>query len=73
MVSAYGARKKKKSDFRSLWITRITAACQAEGISYSKFIAALKKADITLNRKMIADLAATDIKAFKAIVKKTNK
>ncbi|MFH1837045.1 MAG: 50S ribosomal protein L20 [Candidatus Omnitrophota bacterium] len=72
MIASYGARKKKKGDFRALWITRITAACQAEGISYSKFIAALKRANIVLNRKMLAELAATDNRAFKAIVKKSN-
>jgi len=70
MVSSYANRKRKKSDFRSLWITRITAACQEEGLSYSKFIAALKKAKITLNRKMLAELAGNDERAFKAIVKK---
>ncbi|MDP8258412.1 MAG: 50S ribosomal protein L20 [Candidatus Aadella gelida] len=71
LVNSYGARKKKKSDFRALWITRITAACQAEGTSYSKLMAALKKANIALNRKMLADLAATDDKAFKTILKTT--
>ncbi|MDD4957368.1 MAG: 50S ribosomal protein L20 [Candidatus Omnitrophica bacterium] len=72
MISSYINRKKKKRDYRSLWITRISAACKAEGISYSKFIAALKKANIELNRKVLADLAANDIRAFKAVVKKAN-
>jgi len=70
MIASYIGRKKKKGDYRSLWITRIGAACKAEGISYSKFIAALKKAKIELNRKMLADLAANDKNAFKAILKK---
>ena len=69
LVSNYANRKKKKSDFRSLWITRITAACKEEGISYSKFIAGLKGAKIELNRKILADLAANDNRAFKALVK----
>ena len=70
MISNYIDRKRKKSDFRSLWITRITAACKEEGLSYSKFIAGLKKAKIELNRKMLAELAANDNRGFKAIVKK---
>lgn len=72
LVASYGARKKKKSDFRALWITRITAACRQEGVSYSRFIADLKKAKIDLNRKMLAELAAGDERAFKAIIKKVN-
>jgi large subunit ribosomal protein L20 len=70
MISEYINRKKKKGDFRALWITRISAACREEGISYSKFIAGLKKASIDLNRKVIADLAMNDSRAFKALVKK---
>jgi len=70
MISSYIDRKKKKSNFRSLWITRITAACREEGTSYSKFIAGLKKAGITLNRKILADLAANDNRGFKNLVKK---
>ncbi|MFC1643977.1 50S ribosomal protein L20 [Candidatus Omnitrophota bacterium] len=70
MIASYIDRKKKKRDFRSLWITRITAACREEGISYSKFIAGLKKAKIDLNRKILADLAANDNRAFKTLVKK---
>lgn len=72
MIANYIDRKKKKSDFRSLWITRITAACRAEGISYSKFISGLKKAKIELNRKILADLAANDNRGFKALIKKVN-
>jgi large subunit ribosomal protein L20 len=70
LVYNYGARKKKKGDFRALWITRIAAFCKEEGISYSKFIAALKKNKIELNRKMLALLAAEDKAAFKALIKK---
>ena len=69
-MSNYYDRKKKKGNFRALWITRITAACKMEGISYSKFICGLKQAQIALNRKMLADIANTDNKGFKAIVKK---
>ena len=71
LISKYIDRKKKKSDFRSLWITRITAACRAEGTSYSKFIAGLKRAGIILNRKILAELAANDARGFKTLVKKT--
>lgn len=70
LISNYIDRRRKKSDFRSLWITRITAACKMEGISYNKFISGLKNSKIELNRKILADLAAEDMKAFKALVKK---
>ncbi|MFH1798409.1 MAG: 50S ribosomal protein L20 [Candidatus Omnitrophota bacterium] len=70
LISSYIDRKKKKSTFRSLWISRITAACRQEGISYSKFIAGLKKFNIELNRKMLADIAANDTHAFKTLVNK---
>lgn len=70
LVASYIDRKKKKSNFRAIWITRITAACKEEGISYSKFIAGLKKAKIELNRKILADLAMNDNRGFKALVKK---
>jgi large subunit ribosomal protein L20 len=69
MIYSYIGRKKKKGDYRALWITRITAACKEEGISYSRFMAQLKKAKVELNRKILADLAATDIRGFKALVK----
>jgi len=69
MLSNYRDRKKKKGDYRSLWIVRITAACKEEGISYSRFISGLKKTNIELNRKILADLAANDNRAFKALVK----
>lgn len=73
MISNYVDRKKKKRDFRALWIVRITAACREEGTSYSKFIAGLKQAKIELNRKILADIAASDNRGFKALVKKANK
>ncbi|MGB2601028.1 MAG: 50S ribosomal protein L20 [Candidatus Omnitrophota bacterium] len=69
MISNYVDRKKKKGDYRSLWITRITAACREGGISYSKFIGGLKKSNIELNRKILADLAANDDRGFKALIK----
>jgi large subunit ribosomal protein L20 len=61
-------RKLKKRDFRQLWIARINAAARAEGISYSKFIAGLTKAGVTLNRKMLSEIAIQDPAGFKAIV-----
>ncbi len=63
-------RRRKKRDFRSLWIVRIGAACRAAGISYSKFMSGLKKAEIDLNRKVLADMAANDQTAFAALVEK---
>jgi large subunit ribosomal protein L20 len=64
----YVGRRRKKRDFRSLWIVRIGAACRAADISYSRFISGLKKAGIELNRKILADLAASDETAFRALV-----
>jgi large subunit ribosomal protein L20 len=61
-------RRRKKRDFRSLWIVRIGAACRAADISYSKFMSGLKKAGVELNRKILADMAATDATAFAALV-----
>lgn len=61
---AYVGRKLRKRDMRSLWIVRINAECRENGISYSKFVAGLKKANVDLNRKVLADLAATDKVAF---------
>ena len=61
-------RKLKKRDFRQLWIARINAASRAEGISYSKFIAGLIKAGVTLNRKMLSEIAIQDPAGFKQIV-----
>ena len=67
---AYVGRRLKKRDFRRLWITRISAACRANGINYSTFMNGLKKADINLNRKMLAELAVSDAEAFTALVEK---
>ncbi len=65
---AYIGRKHKKRDFRRLWITRISAACKINGTNYSTFINGLKKAGIMLNRKMLAEIAATDISSFAKLV-----
>ena len=67
---AYVGRKLKKRDFRSLWITCISAECKANGINYSRFVNGLKKADIMLNRKVLAELAVSDKAAFAALVEK---
>ncbi len=67
----YVGRRQKKRDFRALWIVRIGAACRPLGISYSKFMSGLKKAGIDLNRKVLADLAATDGGAFAQLVEKS--
>ncbi len=67
---AYIGRKQRKRDFRRLWITRISAGCKANGINYSTFINGLKKADITLNRKMLSEIAISDPEAFTALVEK---
>mgnify|MGYP002625526890 CR=1 FL=1 len=67
---AYNDRKRKKRDFRRLWITRISAAVRAEGMSYSVFMNGLKKAGITMNRKMLSELAINDIAAFRELVAK---
>lgn len=61
-------RRRKKRDFRKLWTVRINAACRAEKISYSRFIAGLKRAKVTLDRKSLADLAVRDGSAFKKLV-----
>lgn len=65
---AFRDRKQKKRDFRSLWIVRINAACRINDISYSKFIHGLKRANIELDRKILADMAISDSQAFAAIV-----
>src|SRR5580692_2959287 len=62
--NAYRDRRKKKRDFRSLWIARINAACRINGLSYSKFIYGLGAAKVTLNRKVLAELAVHDKEAF---------
>jgi len=66
---AYAARKKKKGDFRGLWIVRLNAACRNAGISYSRFIEGLKAANIQLDRKVLSDLAIRDEVAFTGLVK----
>ena len=65
---AYRDRRNKKRVFRALWITRINAATREHGLTYSKFINGLKKAEIALDRKVLADMAVTDKPAFAAIV-----
>ena len=70
---AYIGRKLKKRDFRRLWITRINAAARVNGMTYSKLMAGLKKANININRKMLAELAVSDAKAFTEIVEKAKK
>ena len=67
---AYIGRKQRKRDFRKLWITRISAACRANGINYSQFMNGLKKAGINLNRKMLSELAINDAAAFTALTEK---
>ena len=65
---AYRDRRRKKRDFRRLWITRISAACRAEDISYSRFINGLSKAEIQINRKALSNLAIEDPDAFRSLV-----
>ncbi len=67
---AYTGRKLKKRDFRSLWIARINAGCRQNDMSYSTFMHGLKLANITLNRKVLADMAYSDEKAFAALCEK---
>ena len=70
---AYEGRKQKKRDFRALWITRINAACRQNDISYSRFINGLKKANVTLNRKVLADLAVREPATFASLVETAKK
>ncbi|MEG3073366.1 MAG: 50S ribosomal protein L20 [Ruthenibacterium sp.] len=70
---AFVGRKLKKRDFRSLWITRINAACRAEGVNYSSFMNGLKKAGITLNRKMLSEMAIHDAASFSALIETAKK
>jgi len=69
---AYRDRRQKKRDFRKLWITRINAACRLNNISYSKFINGLSKAGITVNRKMLSEIAIDNPAAFTELVKVAN-
>ncbi len=66
--NAYRDRRKKKRDYRRLWITRINAACRQHGLSYSRFMNALLKAEVQVNRKMLAEMAVSDKDAFKKLV-----
>ncbi|AEE95815.1 50S ribosomal protein L20 [Mahella australiensis] len=68
LAYAYVGRKLRKRDFRRLWIARINAASRMNGLSYSKFINGLKKAGIEINRKMLAEMAVSDSKAFTQLV-----
>lgn len=70
---AYIGRKQKKRDFRALWITRINAACRLNDISYSRFVSGLKKANVTLNRKVLADMAVREPEAFANLVEVAKK
>ena len=70
LTYAYRDRKKKKSEFRALWIQRINAAVRMEGLYYSKFMGLVHKAEVNMNRKVLADLAMNQPEAFKAIVAK---
>ncbi len=67
---AYIGRRLKKRDFRKLWITRISAACKMNGMNYSTFMNGLKKAGVTLNRKMLSEIAINDAAGFTALTEK---
>ncbi len=67
---AYVGRRLKKRDFRKLWITRISAACKMNGMNYSTFMNGLNKAGVTLNRKMLAEIAVNDAAGFTALTEK---
>ena len=67
---AYIGRKQRKRDFRRLWITRISAGCRVNGVNYSTFMNGLKKAGITLNRKVLSEIAIADPQAFTALVER---
>jgi large subunit ribosomal protein L20 len=66
---AYRDRRARKAEFRKLWIQRINAACREHGMSYSRFISGLRRAEVDIDRKVLADLAVTDPAAFAALVK----
>ena len=68
LAYAYRDRKQKKREFRALWIARINAATRSFGLSYSQFINGLKKSGVEVDRKILADIAVTDIKAFESFV-----
>ena len=73
LVYAYSGRKQKKRNYRSLWIVRINAGARQHGMSYSQFMGLVNKSDLTLNRKVLADLAMNHPAAFKAVVDAVNK
>ena len=68
LVYSYNDRRKRKGDFRKLWIQRINAAARAEGLTYNRFIQGLKAAEVEVDRKILADLAVNDAAAFSALV-----
>ena len=68
LVYSYNDRRKKKGDFRKLWIQRINAAARANGMTYNRFIQGLKAAEVEVDRKILADLAVNDAPAFAALV-----
>ena len=68
LVYSYDHRKKKKGDFRKLWIQRINAAARAQGMTYNRFIQGLKASGVEVDRKILADLAVNDLPAFTALV-----
>ncbi len=68
LTSAFAGRKERKRQFRQLWIARINAAARMNGLSYSKFMYGLKLAEVSVNRKMLAELAVNDAEGFKALV-----
>ena len=68
LTYSFAHRKDKKADYRALWTVRINAACRAQGITYSRLIAALKNAKIELDRKILAELAVNDLPAFTAVL-----
>ncbi|NBX39010.1 MAG: 50S ribosomal protein L20 [Flavobacteriia bacterium] len=70
---AYSGRKQKKRNYRSLWIVRINAGARQYGMSYSKFMGMVNKSELTLNRKVLADLALNHPEAFKAVVESVSK
>ena len=73
LASSYAGRKQKKRQFRQLWIARINAAARLNGLSYSKFMYGLKKADVLLDRKVLADMAVTDKEGFAQLVETAKK
>jgi len=73
LCNDYRDRRRRKRDFRRLWIARINAAARLNGLSYSRFMGGLKKADVRINRKMLAQLALNDPKCFEEIVSSVSK